>query len=284
MGTKEIRLLISHPSRAEIRADEMKFQLTGVAVAYNTLSATGVPYSGWREQVAPGAFQGTLSQPDSDVKALWSHDNSKVLGRQKNGTLQLTDTPSGLQYTVQLDRNSQIHRDCFAAVKRSDVDALSFGFLCDDDDLDDTRKIRTVKAARLLEISFVAFPAYPEGTSAEARTAARIAETHGLKEAEWYLRTAAQRLAAQYEKALRAVGFGGDQTDFASLTSKASTLCELACQLSKRAYDEDEDEPDPDDGYRNAHRLANAHLDLACEHLVYARTGYATKKAAKAKK
>jgi uncharacterized protein len=279
--SKEIRQLVS---RAEIRADETKFQLTGVAVAYNTLSAAGVPYSGWREQVAPGAFQGTLSQPDSDVKALWSHDSSKPLGRQRNGTLQLSDSPSGLRYTLQLDRQNQFHVDCFQSVKRSDVDALSFAFLCNDDDLDDTRKIRTVKAASLLEISFVVFPAYPEGTSAEARFATRIADMHGQKEAEKYLRGATQRLAAQYAKVLRD-GFGSPLTDFASLIAQAHTLTELACEILKRANDDfDADngyqprssgEPDPDLGYR--FKKSRAHLSLACDHLTYFRLGFAAK-------
>src|SRR6266404_7487324 len=91
-----------------------QFQITGRAVTYGALSGD---LGGFRERVAAGAFTRHLAS-NPEVKCLFNHSPDKVLGRTKNGTLVLTDTPLGLDFRCQLDPNQQSHRDLYAAVKR----------------------------------------------------------------------------------------------------------------------------------------------------------------------
>lgn len=157
-------------------APDSTFELAGTAVAYNTLSGD---VGGFRERFLPGAFTRVL-QTKPDVKALLNHDANIVLGRTTSGTLVLSDSPQGLNFVVRLDPNQQSHRDLHAAVKRQDISQCSFAFRPEDngDDFDDAvdevgqRFIRrTVKAAKLFDISIVTYPAYPQGTSVHARSA-----------------------------------------------------------------------------------------------------------------
>ncbi|HKN76408.1 MAG TPA: HK97 family phage prohead protease [Candidatus Acidoferrum sp.] len=275
---------------AEIRANESKFQLTGRAVAYNTPSADNVPAPGWREVVAPGAFRKTLSASDCDIRALWGHDTTKPLGRQKNGTLKIMDSASGLDYVLQLDKTSQFHQDCFASVKRGDVDAMSFMFVPVEQDFDEAAHIRTVTAATIHEISFVTFPAYDKGTSAEARARAAakkapITTSKGLLESIAILRKAAQIAARSFAQALAlepGAGTGG-YTGFASQSAACHELAEYChsqmCQADDALRCEDDDYDAGDEGdYRSAWRKAMAHSKLHCDSIAEARLLHSKRK------
>lgn len=79
---------------------------------------------GFRERIAPGAFQNTLS---GDVRALWNHDPAFVLGRTTNGTLRLAEDDRGLR--VEIDPPAGALFDSFLEnVRRGDVTPMSFGF------------------------------------------------------------------------------------------------------------------------------------------------------------
>lgn len=164
---------------ASLRAadDGDEFCLEGRACSYNTLSGD---LGGFRERLAPGCF--TRSLAEHDVKALHNHNSDHVLGSEKSGTLNIFDEPNGLSFKVRLDPQNSHHKNVHAMVKRGDVSECSFGFTMPygddgeawDSAVDENGKEfvrRTVKAARLHEISVVAFPAYDaEGsTSVSAR-------------------------------------------------------------------------------------------------------------------
>lgn len=148
-------------SNVEIREEEGKRTLTGYAVKWEMKSHA----MGWRqfkEQFKRGAF--TESLTNNDQLALWSHDTSKVLGRTKNGTLRLFEDEIGLRFELDLP-NTTLGNDAYETIKRGDVDGVSFGFnmLKQEWDENDVENItRTILKARLLEISPVAFPAYPD--------------------------------------------------------------------------------------------------------------------------
>jgi uncharacterized protein len=161
---------------AEIRAaSESEFALEGTAVKYGALADLGK----FREVVAPGAFKRTLSN-GSDVKCLLQHDGGRVLGRTSNKTLTLRDTSAGLQFRCQLDPANPEHRSAYAMCARGDMNECSFGFQTDMEDSDDWAEAtddrgqryikRTLRNVNLFEISVVSFPAYKQGTSAQART------------------------------------------------------------------------------------------------------------------
>ena len=160
MTTVEKRNLTTNS--VEIREDdEGKRTLTGYAVKWDMKSVT----MGWRrfrEQFKRGAF--TESMANEDQLALWSHDTSKVLGRTKNGTLRLFEDEIGLRFELDL-LDTTLGDDAYKTIKRGDVDGVSFGFQMlkqEWDEADPDNVIRTVTKAKLLEISPVAFPAYPD--------------------------------------------------------------------------------------------------------------------------
>lgn len=160
MATVEKRNLTTNS--VEIREDEAGNRtLTGYAIKWEMKSVT----MGWRrfrEQFKRGAF--TESMANEDQLALWSHDTSKVLGRTKNGTLRLFEDEIGLRFELDL-LDTTLGDDAYKTIKRGDVDGVSFGFQMlkqEWDEADPDNVIRTVTKAKLLEISPVAFPAYPD--------------------------------------------------------------------------------------------------------------------------
>jgi HK97 family phage prohead protease len=94
------------------------FELHGTALSYNVLSQD---LGGFRERIAPGCFTRALADKATDVRMLFNHSQNHVLGRQSNGTLQLFDTPEGLNFCCKLDPNQQAHRDLHSSIKRGDI-------------------------------------------------------------------------------------------------------------------------------------------------------------------
>tara|TARA_Y100000310_G_scaffold239557_1_gene243190 strand:- start:5801 stop:6469 length:669 start_codon:yes stop_codon:yes gene_type:complete len=146
--------------RTEKREDGSETKvLRGKAVPYNELSS---PIFGFREKFEPGAFREDLE--NADVRALAHHSSSHVLGRQSAGTLEIDDRDDGLYFEVDLPDTSYA-RDLEESINRGDITGVSFGFRAVDDEWDENEDgvlIRTVKKARLREVSPVAWPAYPQ--------------------------------------------------------------------------------------------------------------------------
>lgn len=172
--------------------------IEGTAASYNTLSGPIPTGKGsFRERIMPGAFKNVLaSKPD--VTMLQDHDPSKILGRTTSGTLTLRDSSAGLQFRCTLP-NTSVANDLHESIKRGDINSCSFAFTLgerdadfddvDEDDLDDlsnldfdngrsfkkTMKkpvvVRTIRnVAKLHDVSVVTYPAYPNGTSVQARS------------------------------------------------------------------------------------------------------------------
>lgn len=172
---RETRIL---SSPIEFRADDDggPGRIVGMASVFNRETVIGGGLFGFREQVAPGAFDGALSRPD-DVRALFNHDSNVVLGRTASKTLRLRSTDDGLRYEVDLPDTSAA-RDVRSLVERGDITGSSFGFRVLDDEWDDSEvktgklPLRTITDVELFDVSPVTFPAYPQ-TSAEARSHAQ---------------------------------------------------------------------------------------------------------------
>lgn len=161
LNKTETRELLTN--RIEIREDDDgKRTLTGYAVKWEKKSKVLGYFRKFREQFRKGAFADSLEKDDQ--RFLWSHDTSKVLGRTKNGTLRLEEDDIGLRFELDLP-NTTLGNDTYESIKRGDVDGVSFGFRVESDEIhepDDDLPLRTVTKARLLEVSAVAFPAYPD--------------------------------------------------------------------------------------------------------------------------
>lgn len=161
MNQTEKRELLS--SNLEIREVEGGLRtITGYAVKWEMKSVTMGYWRRFKEQFKRGAFTDSLTQDDQ--LALWSHDYSQVLGRTKNGTLRLFEDEIGLRFELDL-ADTTLGDDTYKTIKRGDVDGVSFGFQMvkeEWDESDPDSVVRSVTKAKLVEISPVAFPAYPD--------------------------------------------------------------------------------------------------------------------------
>lgn len=150
-------------NKIEIREDEEGNRtISGYAVKWEKKSQVLGYFYKFREQFKKGAFADSLVKDDQ--RFLWSHDTGKVLGRTKNSTLRLEEDEIGLRFELDLPKTT-LGNDTYESIKRGDVDGVSFGFRMEDHEIeepDDDLPLRTVKKARLLEVSAVAFPAYPD--------------------------------------------------------------------------------------------------------------------------
>lgn len=160
------------------RNDAGQPMIEGYAAVFNSQSQD---LGGFREVIAPGAFAGDL-KTNPDVRALFNHDESLILGRTKSGTLTLSEDETGLFWSCVLP-DTAAARDLAVSVERGDVDQCSFGFICLDDtwELNEGTPLRTVKAAALFDVSAVTYPAY-EATSVGMRSV-RQEPTEAIKTA-----------------------------------------------------------------------------------------------------
>ena len=133
--------------------------VTGHAAVFDTLSNEM-----WemKERIAPGAF--TESIKVDDVRALWNHNPENVLARTKSGTLKLNEDDVGLAFEMDV-AETQAGNDLLVSLRRGDVDEMSFGFITLEDEWTQEPEqlaIRTLKKVRLMDVSPVTFPAYPD--------------------------------------------------------------------------------------------------------------------------
>lgn len=125
-------------------------------------------FDGVYEIISNGAFDNTLN---NDIRALWNHNTQYVLGRSKNGSLQLQTDEKGLFGTITLP-NTQYANDLYELVQRGDIDQCSFGFNINDEEIEELASGAyrwRIKDIELHEISVVTFPAY-ENTTVQARS------------------------------------------------------------------------------------------------------------------
>jgi len=150
-------------TQIEIReSEDGKRTISGYAVKWDKRSVKMGYWKRFQEVFKRGAFTDTLK--NDNQKALWSHDTSQVLGSTKNNTLRLSEDSIGLRFELDLPA-TQLGNDAYELVKRGDVDGVSFGFSMQGeswDEADPDNIIRSVTKAKLMEISPVAFPAYPD--------------------------------------------------------------------------------------------------------------------------
>ena len=146
----------------EIRGDGENRQVAGYGAVFNVETVIG---GAFREKILPGAFSRAL---DGDVFSFFNHDQSKVLGRTKSGTLRLSEDEDGLRYEVDLPDTSAA-RDLKVSMKRGDVDGSSFMFDIPDGgdtwNFDGDLPLRTISHANLYEVGPVTMPAYPDASA-----------------------------------------------------------------------------------------------------------------------
>jgi len=121
------------------------------------------------ERISPKAFDAALSGGE-DVRALYNHDPSQLLGRSKAGTLRLSTDQRGLKYEIDI-ADTTTGKDVAASIARGDLSGSSFGFIVKSQKFDRSKDgdIRTLESVSLLDVGPVTYPAY-EGTSTALRS------------------------------------------------------------------------------------------------------------------
>ena len=179
---KELRVFAAEGLAVE-RRDGEKTRIVGHAAIFNSLSEN---LGGFFEQILPGAFREALEK--DDVRALWNHDSNIVLGRNRSGTLKLSEDTRGLAIEIEAPETNLVRDMVLAPIERGDVSQMSFGFYVrpggqDWAEDDEGRLIRTLKSVRLFDVSPVVYPAYPE-TDVAVRSLEAWRQTQGAAEAE----------------------------------------------------------------------------------------------------
>lgn len=134
--------------------------IQGLAAVYDTEATIGGMFV---EQIAPRAFAGSIA--DGDVRALYSHDHARVLGRHSAGTLWLGEAADGLHFRLELSPRDPDAVSVREKVGRGDVTGASIGFVVEREQWQrggaGRLPRRRILRARLLELSPVGWPAYP---------------------------------------------------------------------------------------------------------------------------
>lgn len=125
------------------------------------------------EQFARGSL--TRSIREDDIRMLLDHDSGRVIGRTASGSLRLREDALGLRYDVDVNLDTPDGQTLAGTVGRRDVSGISPSFVVRAESWVDggTRlPLRTITDARLIEISAVAWPAYPQTTAVMRSTTA----------------------------------------------------------------------------------------------------------------
>lgn len=123
-----------------------------------------IPYNkisedlGFFEKLSPGCFTRSIKN-GTDVKALYQHIDAEIIGRIKNDTLILTDSPTELRAKIILPP-THTGDEIYTLVKEGYISNCSFRMRVLKESWD--KETRTVHEAHLIEISPVTFPAYSD--------------------------------------------------------------------------------------------------------------------------
>ncbi|HEM4282163.1 TPA: HK97 family phage prohead protease [Streptococcus suis] len=102
---------------------------------------------------------------DADIRALFNHDHSLVLGRTGNETVRLGVDDVGLFGDIIINKDDPQAVGAYARVQRGDVIGCSFGFFpikINTVERDDGSYLDTILDLEIFEVSPCTFPAYPQ--------------------------------------------------------------------------------------------------------------------------
>lgn len=166
---------------AALSADSESKKLVGYVVQWNKESET--LWGEYVERFAPNAFTDSLKS-GKDVRALFEHDHTKLLGRTSSGTLKLEEDSTGLRFEL-IPPDTQLGRDLLVSVERGDISGMSFGFrtIKNEWDFSVEPNLRTVQQAELVEITVTSIPAYPDSSLEILKRSQAVAK--GQNVANW---------------------------------------------------------------------------------------------------
>lgn len=146
----------------ELRAELSGNKLVGHAAVFDQYASL----PSHLEALTRSAFDVVRGDQATDVRCLYEHDASKLLGRQSSGTLRWSVDSQGLPFECDLP-NTTHGNDVRELALRGDLSGASFGFVPGADEWDhiDGKQVRRhTSVSRLVDLSVVAFPAYTGAT------------------------------------------------------------------------------------------------------------------------
>ena len=199
----------------EVRAEQDEQHgayITGTPIVFGQRTDMG-----WYEEIiSRNALDGCDLK---DVRFLVGHKTNMIpLARSRNNnensTMQMKVTDEGMDIRVNLDIENNVEaRALYSAVKRGDISGMSFMFLADIEKDDWENKNtdyprRTINSiVRVLEVSAVAFPAYPQTSIQAASEGETLDSAHASlesamkrEEQEIAEQAAQERRTALYER------------------------------------------------------------------------------------
>lgn len=189
MGKFKNNELVTRAYTTEFRAVEGEDNvgvIEGTPIVFNQDTKLQSWDGEYIERIDPHA----LDEADlKDVRLFINHNTDMItLARTKNGkgTMSFNIDDQGMHIKANLDvENNQEARNLYSAIKRGDMDGMSFMFRIESQEwshLDTDLPVRTIKKISIVhEVSVVNFPAYPQ-TSINARSKEET-ETSPLAEA-----------------------------------------------------------------------------------------------------
>lgn len=115
------------------------------------------------EEVSPESVERSLAE--NDIKSLFNHNTSLVLGRTANNTLTLKSDEVGLWGSIEINRDDPEAMGAYARIKRGDVAGCSFGFYPVKDETikrEGGGKKYIIREMDLFEVSPCVFPQYTQ--------------------------------------------------------------------------------------------------------------------------
>ncbi|TFI09897.1 HK97 family phage prohead protease [Thiopseudomonas sp. 4R-3cl] len=153
--------------------------LHGYCAVFNSEANLGQ----FSEVIRQGAFRDTLAA-GHNVRALYHHDGSALLGTTRGGTLKLREDAKGLAFELALPDTTH-GRDLAILVDRGDVAGCSFGFRVKEGgdrwEMRGQTMVRELLAVDLVEVTLTSDPAYSDTTVA-LRSMKEAADSLGMDE------------------------------------------------------------------------------------------------------
>lgn len=153
----------------ELRAENTESNELSIEGYFAVYDSPTQLFDGYYESISPGAFKRSLE--GNDIRCLFDHQSSTVLGRTGNQTLTLRSDDKGLYGKVTINRDDTEAMNIYQRVKRGDISGCSFGFLPVEERSEpyENGVLYRVNEADTVEVSIVTFPAYPD-TEIQARS------------------------------------------------------------------------------------------------------------------
>ncbi len=154
----------------EVRKKDGGATIAGHAAVFYRESDPGTQFqlrANLYERIMPGAFNRAISEAQ-DVRALFNHDPSHLLGRSTAKTLRLSVDDTGLRYEIDIPDTST-GRDVIASIERGDLTGSSFGFqpvlsrTVPGHDMG--ADVRLLEDVNLFDVGPVTYPAYEATTT-----------------------------------------------------------------------------------------------------------------------